>query len=54
MYQLSGMALYMEAMCSLISGDPNSALELLDGTVAPALPPESLLASAYQMTGRAE
>jgi len=48
------MALYMEALCSLISGDPNAALELLDGTVAPALPPESLLASAYQMTGRTE
>jgi transcriptional regulator with XRE-family HTH domain len=48
------MALYMDALCSLISGDPNSALELLDGSVMPALPPESLLASAYQMTGRAE
>ena len=47
-------ALYMEALCGLISGDPNTALSLLDGTVAPALPPESLLASAYQMTGRAE
>ncbi|MGE5678624.1 MAG: helix-turn-helix domain-containing protein [Pseudomonadota bacterium] len=44
-------ALYMEALCSLISGDPNTALELLDGTVAPALPPESILASAYQMKG---
>lgn len=47
-------ALYMEALCSLISGDPNAALELLDGTAAPALPPESLLASAYQMTGRTD
>jgi len=48
------MALYLEALCSIISGDPNTALELLDGTVAPALPSESLLASAYQMTGRVE
>lgn len=48
------LALFMEATCSLISGDPNSVLELLDGSVVPALPPESLLASAYQMTGRIE
>lgn len=45
-------ALYMEALCNLISGDPNTALGLLDGAVAPALPPESLIASAYQMTGQ--
>lgn len=51
---ITRLALFMEALCSLISGDPNSTLELLDGSVAPALPPESLLASAYQMTGRAE
>ena len=51
---ITKLALFMEAMCSLISGDPNSVLELLDGAVAPALPPESLLASAYQMIGRAE
>ncbi len=44
----------MEALCSLISGDPNTVLELLDGTVVPMLPPESILASAYQMTGRAD
>lgn len=49
---LTRQALYMEALCSLAAGDPNATLELLDGTVAPALPPESLLASAYQMTGR--
>lgn len=51
---ITRMALFMEALCSLITGDPDSVLELLDGSVAPALPPESLLASAYQMTGRAE
>lgn len=44
-------ALYMEALCCLVSGDPHAALALLDGTVAPALPPESILASAYQMMG---
>lgn len=49
---LTKQALYMEAMCSLASNDPNTALELLDGTVTPALPPESILASAYQMEGR--
>ena len=49
---LSKQALYLEALCSLTAGDPNTVLELLDGTVAPALPPESILASAYQMTGR--
>lgn len=48
------MALYMEAMCSLILGEPDTVLELLGGTAAPALPPESLLASAYQMKGRAD
>jgi hypothetical protein len=42
----------MEALCSLGAGEPNTVLELLEGTVSPALPPESLLASAYQMTGR--
>ncbi len=51
---ITRQALYMEALCSLASGDPNTALELLDGSVVPALPPESLLASAYQMTGRPE
>lgn len=47
-------ALYMEAYCSLVMGDPNAILELLDGTVTVALPPESLLASAYQMMGRVQ
>lgn len=51
---LTKQALYMEALCSLASRDPNTALELLDGTVTPALPPESILASAYQMTGRTD
>ncbi len=49
---LTKQALFMEALCSLYAGNPNEALELLDGTVVPAMPPESILASAYQMTGR--
>lgn len=44
-------AVFMEAFCALASGDPNSVLDLLDGSVTGALPPESLLASAYQMKG---
>jgi transcriptional regulator with XRE-family HTH domain len=51
---LTKQALYMEAFCSLVAGDPNAALQLLDGTITPAMPPESLLASAYRMTGRVE
>ena len=50
---ITRQALYMEALCGLVSGDPNAALELLGKEIAPALPPESILASAYQMMGRA-
>lgn len=46
-------ALFMEGYCCLAAGDAPGALELLDGTVEAALPPEILLASAYHMTGRA-
>jgi len=49
---LKKQALYMEAYCGLAAGDPNTALELLDGAIETAMPPESLMASAYQMTGR--
>jgi hypothetical protein len=42
----------MEALCCLASGDAPDTLELLDGSVTPAMPTESLLASAYQITGR--
>lgn len=45
-------ALYMEAYCNLVTGNPNGVLELLEDTVEAALPPESLLSSAYQMTGK--
>lgn len=50
--QLQKQALFLEAFCSLAAGDPHAVLELLDGTIEPALPPESIMASAYQMTGR--
>jgi len=52
--QLKKQALYMEAFCALTGGDPNSALEMLDGTIEAAMPPETIMASAYQMTGRVE
>jgi transcriptional regulator with XRE-family HTH domain len=48
---LTKQALFMEALCSLSARDTNSVLELLEGTVEPVLPPESILASAYQMSG---
>ena len=51
---LTKQALFMEALCYLAEGKPNETLELLDGTITPALPPESLLSSAYQMVGRIE
>jgi len=49
---LKKQALFMEAYCSLAAGDPNAALELLDGTIEAAMPPELIMASAYRMTGR--
>lgn len=49
---LTKKALFMEALCSLVTDDPNTTLELLDGSVEAPMPPESLMASAYQMTGR--
>jgi transcriptional regulator with XRE-family HTH domain len=49
---LAKQALFMEAFCHLSLGEPNETLALLDGTVELAMPPETLLASAYQMSGR--
>ena len=49
---LTKQALYMEALCCIATNDPNAALELLEGMNTQILPPELLLASAYQMTGR--
>ena len=37
---ISKQALFMESLCCLVSGEPNAALKLLEGTVAPALPPK--------------
>lgn len=51
---LKKQALFMEAYCGLAAGDPNAALELLDGTIEAAMPPELIMASAYRMTGRVE
>jgi len=47
-------ALYMEAYCALATGDAATVLDLLDGTIEPAMPPEVLMASAYQMRGQVE
>ncbi len=47
-------ALFMEAYCCLAVGDANGVLELLDGTVEAALPPETLMSPAYQMMGRVD
>jgi transcriptional regulator with XRE-family HTH domain len=52
--KMADMALYMEAFCCINLGDPDTALELLEGKDAVALPPELLMSSAYQMTGRGD
>lgn len=49
---LTKQALFLEALCNLSLNDPHGVLELLGGEVEPVMPPEPLLASAYQMTGR--
>jgi transcriptional regulator with XRE-family HTH domain len=49
---LTKKALFMEAYCNLVTGDANTTLALLEGSVEAPMPPESLMASAYQMTGR--
>ena len=51
---LARKALYMEAYCNLAAGDAAAVLDLLDGTIEPALPPEVLMASAYQLRGQVE
>lgn len=51
---LTRKALYMEAYCALATGDAATVLDLLDGTIEPAMPPEVLMASAYQMRGQVE
>ncbi len=44
-------AVYMEALCCLTLGEPDTVLTLLGPAVEPALPPESLLSAAYQAKG---
>lgn len=45
-------ALYMEALCCLMEGDPEGSLALLEGAIEDELPPEAIMASAYQSLGR--
>ena len=50
--ELSKVARNMEALCSLSLGEPDKALELLEGSEEELTSTESLLAMAYQMTGK--
>ncbi|MFA7672803.1 MAG: helix-turn-helix transcriptional regulator [Clostridia bacterium] len=50
--ELCRQTLNMTAVCSMALGDPYEALELLDGTNEQLSFTETLLASAYQMTGK--
>ena len=45
--ELEKAALYMEAMCAMILGDPEEVIDLLEKTVVHEQPPEALIASAY-------
>ena len=50
--ELKQLALNMEAFCALTLGNPNEAIELLEGTSRNIISTETLLAQAYQMTGK--
>lgn len=50
--QLKKQALFLEAYTCLAAQNPAAAVELLEQSIEAAMPPESILASAYQMTGR--
>lgn len=52
--ELAQISLYMEAACALMTGNPGEVIELLEGTSRKIIPPETLLAPAYQMVGKAE
>lgn len=52
--ELVQLALNMEAFCDLIMGNPDEVIALLEGTSRKIISPEALLASAYQMVGKAE
>jgi transcriptional regulator with XRE-family HTH domain len=45
--ELVKAALYMEAMCAMILGDPAEVITLLEKTVVHEQPPEALIATAY-------
>lgn len=45
-------ALYMEAFCALAENDADTVLYLLEDAMEPALPPEALIAPAYQIKGQ--
>lgn len=50
--ELVQLALYMEALCALMLGNPEEVIDLLEGTERRIASPESLLASAYRMLGK--
>ncbi|ERK30311.1 helix-turn-helix domain-containing protein [Clostridium intestinale] len=50
--ELKQLALNMEAFCSLTLGNPNEVIELLEGRSRKKISTESLLAQAYQITGK--
>lgn len=54
--ELAKQALSMEAFCFLSLGQPDKVLDLLESSdfISPILPPEPLLASAYQMMNNIE
>lgn len=50
--ELRQLALNMEAFCALTLGNANEVIALLEGTSNKIISSETLLASAYQMTGK--
>jgi len=50
--ELVQAALYMEAMCAMILGNPSEAIDLLEKTVVHEQTPEALLATAYHLEGK--
>jgi len=47
--ELVNTALYMEAMCAMILGEPQEVIDLLEKTTVRTQPPASLVATAYHM-----
>nr|MBO2494492.1 transcriptional regulator [Clostridia bacterium]PZN11135.1 MAG: transcriptional regulator [Caldicoprobacter oshimai] len=52
--ELVQLALYMEAYCALLMGNPTEVIELLEGRNHKIISTETLLASAYQMVGKSK